>query len=159
MAKMKKRKLCWEASGSPQVIGYRLYWAESGKVDYSSSHVTLGNVTEIVLPDDLDGFDLCGGCLVFGVSALDELGNESDIITLDVPYQFDAPERPGNLWIETLEEYYTSNEDPVPKKQSGPIPLFERRQVPDVAERPETTGAESEYEKTSLKYIRGRDSN
>jgi hypothetical protein len=117
----------------------------------------LGDVTEIVLPDDLDGFEPCGGPLVFGVSALDELGNESDIITLDVPNQFDAPKMPGDFWIETMEEYYTNNGDQDPNEHSGPIPLFEHRPAPDDAARPQVTGAESEYERTSLKYIRERE--
>jgi hypothetical protein len=30
MAKLKKRILRWQASSSPQVIGYKLYWSESG---------------------------------------------------------------------------------------------------------------------------------
>ncbi len=159
MAKIKKRRLCWAASGSPQVIGYKLYWAESGKVDYNSRCATLGNVTEIVLPDDLDGFEPCGESMVFGVSAMDELGNESDIITLDVPYQFSAPQMPEDLWIETMEAYYTNNGDPAPKEHSGPIPLFEHRSVPDNAEEPQAADAESGYEQTSLKFIRGRDNN
>ena len=61
MAKLKKRILRWQASSSPQVIGYKLYWSESGDLNYDSNQVILGNVTEIVLPDDVDSFKPNGG--------------------------------------------------------------------------------------------------
>jgi len=53
MAKMKKRRLRWKASESQQAVGYRLYWAEGGEVGYDSPCVALGNVTEVILPDDV----------------------------------------------------------------------------------------------------------
>ncbi len=157
MAKIKKRKLCWEASGSPQVIGYKLYWAEGDTVDYNSHSTTVGNVTEVVLPDDLDGFEHCDGPLVFGLTALDELGNESDIITLDVPYQFNVPKMPEDLWIETLEEFFTSSDQPDMKKRSGPIPLFDESKVHGAMSEAESIASESQQAKGSLKYIRGND--
>ncbi len=100
VAKIKKRKLQWTASQSPQVVAYKLYWAQGEKVSYGSACATLGNVTEVVLPDDVSEFKPEAGPVEFGVTAVDELGNESDLVTVSAPHQFDAPLAPGELWFE-----------------------------------------------------------
>lgn len=105
MAKLKKRILRWQASSSPQVIGYKLYWSESGYLTYDSNQAMLGNVTEIVLPDDVDSFKPSGGPIELGIASIDELGNESDMIKLVAPYQFSIPEAPRDLRIEKLEQF------------------------------------------------------
>jgi len=109
MAKLKKRKLRWQASSSPQVIGYKLYWAERGDVNYNSNQALLGNVTEIVLPDAVDAFKPGDGQIEFGLTSVDELGNESDMITLKAPYQFSVPKAPQNLEMEKLEQFHTTH--------------------------------------------------
>jgi len=124
MAKMKKRKLCWKASKSQQVVGYRLYWAESGEVGYDSPFAALGNVTEVVLPDDVKGFSHKDGPIEFGVAAVDELGNESDLATFQASYQFNIPLAPEGLWIETLDKFQTEGEEPDDMKAPDPITLF-----------------------------------
>ena len=100
MAKIKKRKLQWTASQSPQVVAYKLYWAQEEEVSYDSLCATVGNVTEVILPDDVDAFTPDAGPVEFGVSAVDELGNESDMVKVSAPHQFNAPQAPGELWIE-----------------------------------------------------------
>jgi hypothetical protein len=109
MAKIKKRKLCWKASASTQVVGYKLYWSENSVLDYNSNCEMLGNVTEIILPDDVASFTPKAGPITFGVTAVDELGNESDFVTLAAPYQFNVPKAPDALHLQTLKDYYTSN--------------------------------------------------
>ena len=109
MARLKKRKLRWHASSSPQVIGYKLYWAERGDVNYNSSQALLGNVTEIVLPDDVDSFKPGEGQIELGITSIDELGNESDMITLKAPYQFSVPKAPQNFEMEKLEQFHTTH--------------------------------------------------
>jgi len=109
MAKLKKRKLRWYASSSPQVIGYKLYWSEAGDVNYDSNQALLGNVTEIVLPDDVYSFKPGDGQIEFGITSIDELGNESDMITLKAPYQFSVPKAPQNLKMEKLEQFHTTH--------------------------------------------------
>ena len=109
MAKIKKRNLSWKASGSSQVVGYKLYWSENSVVDYDSNCQMLGNVTEIVLPDDVASFKPKSGPITFGVTAVDELGNESDMITLAAPYQFNVPKAPDDLHLKTINDYYTSD--------------------------------------------------
>lgn len=109
MAKLKKRILRWQASSSPQIIGYKLYWSDSGDLNYDSNQAILGNVTEIVLPDDVDSFKPNGGPVELGISSIDELGNESDMIKLMAPYQFSVPEAPRNLRIEKLEQFHRTH--------------------------------------------------
>ena len=124
MAKMKKRKLCWKASESRQVVGYRLYWAEGGEVSYNSPFMALGNVTEVVLPDDVNGFSHKNGPIKFGVAAVDELGNESDLATLKASYQFNIPLAPEEMWFENLDEFHTEGEESYNEKPQGPTTFF-----------------------------------
>ena len=105
MAKIKRRKLKWIASESAQVVGYKLYWSEDGAVNYDSKCAILGNVTEIILPDDVNSFIPNGGPIEFAITALDELGNESDMITLKAPYQFNVPKAPDDLYMQKLDDF------------------------------------------------------
>ena len=130
MAKMKKRLLRWQASNSPQVIGYKLYWAQDGGVTYASSHATLGNVTEILLPDGIDAFSMGQGPVEFGVTAVDELGNESDMVTLTAPYQFSVPEPPMDLMIEAFNK-------PQPVQQMANAPRAPIMGEPSPVQHPE----------------------
>ena len=132
MGKMKKRKLCWEASESQQVVGYRLYWAESGDVSYGSPFAILGNVTEVIIPDDINGFSHKGGPIEFGVTAVDELGNESDHTTFEAPYQFNTPLAPKGVWIEPLDEFHTDGEKADDEKSADPMNLIAKGGDSDV---------------------------
>ena len=110
MAKIKRRRLKWVASESSQVVGYKLYWSENGELNYDSQGVMLGNVTEIVLPDDVKSFKPNGGPIVFGITAVDELGNESDMVTLTAPYQFNVPKAPDDLYLQKLEDFFVTDD-------------------------------------------------
>ena len=127
MAKIKKRKLRWEASASPQVVAYKLYWSAGDAVHYGSQCAALGNVTEIVLPDDIPDFKPAEGSVAFAITAVDEVGNESDLISLDAPYQFSAPLAPKDFWMESAEDFHTSTAVEETDEQKEPIPLLERR--------------------------------
>ena len=105
MAKIKRRRLKWVASSSRQVVGYKLYWSENGELNYDSQWVMLGNVTEVVLPDDVKPFTPNGGPIELGVTAVDELGNESDMVTMTAPYQFNIPKPPDDLYLQKLEDF------------------------------------------------------
>lgn len=109
MSKIKKRRFRWESSHSSQVVGYKLYWSEWGGVGYDSECAELGNVTQVVLPDEVVSFRPANGPVEFGLTAVDELGNESDMTILYAPYQFSVPEAPANLKIETMQEFYVDH--------------------------------------------------
>ena len=106
MAKIKKRKLIWEPSTSPNIIGYKLYWAEEGEVSYDSPSALIGNVTELILPEQVPSFPIAKGAIELGITAVNEMGNESDMIKFAAPFQFSAPEAPVGPRIETLKEFH-----------------------------------------------------
>lgn len=124
MAKIKRRKLRWTASDSPQVVGYKLYWAEGNeKVSYESPSEKVGNVTEILLPDAVERFAPLNGPVEFGITAIDELGNESDLITIAAPYQFNVPKAPAEFWIEDAEKSASPAKVQTPQPMPSPISL------------------------------------
>lgn len=103
MAIITKKKLNWKASASAQTIGYKLYWSRQGKLNYTSPSEYLGNVTEVIIPDGLSGFEAGTGPFDFGIVAVDDSGNESDMTTLTVPFHFIAPQAPGEIQIGDLD--------------------------------------------------------
>ena len=102
MAKFRKKKVSWDAVDNPDVAGYRLYWAVGGKVDYDSEFAEVGNVTEVILPDNVPSFPLVAGDIEIGVTAVSHKGNESDMSVFSAPFDFTAPEAPANLMIKDL---------------------------------------------------------
>jgi hypothetical protein len=106
MAKVKKRRLRWEPSASSNVIGYKLYWAEEGAVNYDSPCAMIGNVTEVVLPEQVPSFPIVKGAVELGITAINEIGNESDMMTFPAPFQFSVPDAPPRLRLEALKEYH-----------------------------------------------------
>jgi hypothetical protein len=111
MAKIRKRRIRWNASASPHVIGYKVYWSVGARVSYDSEYVGVGRRTEIVLPDDIPSIPLSGGAVDLGVTAVTEIGNESDMIRFPSPLEFGAPEPPLDLVLETVQDYYVHAED------------------------------------------------
>ena len=106
MAKVKKRRLVWEPSPSPNVIGYKLYWAEEGEVSYGSPCAMIGNVAEVVLPEQVPSFPIVKGAIELGITAVNEVGNESDMMILAAPFQFSVPDAPTSPALEALKEYH-----------------------------------------------------
>lgn len=106
MAKIKRRRLKWEPSKSSQVIGYKLYWEEGSGVDYDSDFAIVGNVTEVILPDDVKSFPVVQQAVELGVTALNEVGNESDMIKIYASFQFSVPDIPKKLEIEKADGYH-----------------------------------------------------
>jgi hypothetical protein len=102
MARVRKRKIHWNASNSLGVAGYKLYWAVGKEVNYDSDFAEVGNVTQVLLPDDISSFPLLAGDISLGVVAVDNIGNESDMATLSAPFDFSAPDAPTGLTVETI---------------------------------------------------------
>lgn len=105
MAKIKKRTISWGASTATDVTGYKLYWAvgANANVDYLSSFADVGNKVSIVIPDDVPTFPLVDNQMSLGVTAYDDIGNESDMtVVKNVPFDFVAPDAPTNLVVGTL---------------------------------------------------------
>jgi Tfp pilus assembly protein PilZ len=102
MGRVKKKRVRWELSSSPDVGIYRFYWSEHGEVNYDSDHADFGRVTDLILPDDIPSFPLKTGSMELGVSAINHAGNESDITRLTVDFNFDVPDAPQNLKVEDI---------------------------------------------------------
>jgi hypothetical protein len=102
MAKIRKYTLSWDASASTTVIGYKLYWSKGTAVSYDSKFIKVGNVTTIALPDDVT---LSDGPVMFGVTAIDRDGNESDMATIAEPYQMQVPQAPGGVAFKPSDEF------------------------------------------------------
>jgi Tfp pilus assembly protein PilZ len=102
MGKIRKKRIRWESSMTDDVVKYRLYWSENGMVSETSKYVDVGNVTEIVIPDDVPSFPLIRGNMAFGIAALTEAGNESDMTKMTAEIDFVLPDAPTNLMIEDV---------------------------------------------------------
>jgi hypothetical protein len=102
MARVRKRKVHWDTSNGLGVVGYKLYWAVGKGVNYDSDFADLGNVTEVILPDNVPSFPIDAGDIEIAVVAVDHIGNESDLTKLYAPFGFTAPDAPTGLAVETL---------------------------------------------------------
>ena len=106
MAKVKKRRLVWEPSTSSNIVGYKLYWSQEGKVSYDSPCAVIRNGTEVVLPDQVPSFPVVKGAVELGITAVNEIGNESDMMVVTAPFQFSVPDAPTSPALEALKEYH-----------------------------------------------------
>ena len=102
MAKIRRYKLSWDASDSKNVIGYMLYWAKGTEVSYDSKCLKVGNVVEISLPYSVLQSD---SPIIFGITAIDKDGNESDMIKMSEPFQLHVPKAPVRLSLKPLDGY------------------------------------------------------
>lgn len=99
--KVKNVVLSFPPSGSPDVVGYRLYaQASPDVVGYESPAWDVGNATSIDL-SILDGMTTKDGVYNIGITAVDDAGNESSMSILEgVALDFVAPDPPGPIVIE-----------------------------------------------------------
>jgi len=102
MGKIKQKRLRWEPAAGEEAAKYKLYWSENGTVDYTSSFAELGAVTQVTLPDDIPSFPRIAGDLEFGIAAVNQAGNESDITKISAYFDFTVPEAPKSLVVEDL---------------------------------------------------------
>lgn len=80
MAKVKSKRLFWDPSPAEDVVKHRIYYAagQGQPVSYDSRHVDVpGDEFEAKIDVVLEGED--EGVFSFGVAAIDDVGNESDI--------------------------------------------------------------------------------
>jgi hypothetical protein len=99
MAKFRARTLRWKAVDSDEVVGYKIYWSKGDRVTYESKSVYVQDISEIVIPDALEGFVPEPGVFMFGITSVDQWGNESDLTHLKEPFDFSVPPAPASLWV------------------------------------------------------------
>ena len=102
MAKLKRKRIRWNASTAPDVAGYKLYWAVGGGVNYDSDSAEVSNVTEVILPDDIASFPFVAAHIELGVTAVNHRGNESDMTKYSAPFDFTVPDAPMDLVVEDI---------------------------------------------------------
>jgi len=102
LPRFRSRKVRWEPSGSGDVVKYRLYWSTRGAVTYDSDFMDVGAMTEVTLPKDIPSFPLISGNIELAISAINEAGNESELIKAVVHADGTVPEAPQNLVIEEM---------------------------------------------------------
>jgi hypothetical protein len=102
MARVRARTLRWKAVESNGVVGYKIYWEKGDTVTYDSESIHIGNQAEIVIPDGLEGFVPETGQYMFGITTIDQWGNESDMTTMREPFHFSVPPAPESLWVAPL---------------------------------------------------------
>ena len=145
MAKLRKCKLVWAAVDAEEVVGYKLYWTHGPVVDYDCDAIFVGKVSEIVIPECVD---LAGGPVMFGITALDQEGNESDMTTLDEAFQLHAPQPPQRLRLATADEHIIrkapAEEEIEPEVLQRLIAQLEDREVPAQASPPRDPQDEDE---------------
>ena len=90
--KDRRARVCWNASASPNVVGYKLYWAIGGGVNYDSDFAEVGNVTEVILPDDIPSFSILPINIEIGVTAVNKMRRESDMAKYTVIFKFTIPD-------------------------------------------------------------------
>jgi len=98
MGKIRKRTLRWEPSAD--AARYRFYWSWKGPVGYESDFVEIENKTMVILPDELPSFPNIAGEIELGITAVNAVGNESEITKAKVYVDFTVPEAPKVLTVE-----------------------------------------------------------
>jgi hypothetical protein len=83
-----RARVHWNPSKSQQVVGYKLYWAVGRRVDYHADFTEIGNVKEVILPDDIPSFSVFPMNTEIGVTAVDHNGSESDMTKCTVIFKF-----------------------------------------------------------------------
>lgn len=102
MAKIRKYKLCWKASGSEAVTGYKIYWSMEAELDYDATCIEVGKVTEAEMPEEVALADVP---VRIGITAVDAYGNESDMAMMAEPYQLHIPKAPSGLSLIRSDAY------------------------------------------------------
>lgn len=103
MAKVRQYQISWTKSDSSDVVGYKIYYIPEGEVlNYGSPNVSVGDVDTIIIPKDIPAFPLIDGNYQIGLTAVDDVDNESDFIIQTCPFDLVAPNAPTNLAVTPL---------------------------------------------------------
>jgi hypothetical protein len=119
MAKIKKCKLSWTASRSNRTTGYKIYWSIGNEVNYDSRFIRVGKVTELMLPNDVT---LSDGPIMFGITAFNKEGNESDMTKISEPYRLHVPPAPTTLSLVTMDDFNIVDEPRPVTSHSATLP-------------------------------------
>lgn len=105
MTEIRKKRVRWTAAPDADVVSHRIRVGPEGTdLSYESSYVQIEMPdTEIILPDSFpaDTFGLDQN-YTLGISAVDDVGNEGDIVAVASPFDFVAPGVPTGIVVENV---------------------------------------------------------
>lgn len=104
MAKVIKKRIKFVPSDGVDVVAHRVYIApDPDELTYASLHVDVPvPESELIVPDEFPGFPMRDVMYSVGVTAIDDVGNESDMAVILAPFDFDAPPAPAGVVIEDV---------------------------------------------------------
>lgn len=105
MAVIKKKRVKWTAAPDADVVAHRVRVEhESEPLDNLSLFVEIPMPTcEVILPDAFPaGTFAAEGNYNLGICAVDDVGNEGDIIMVASPFDFVAPGVPTLIVVENI---------------------------------------------------------
>jgi hypothetical protein len=105
MAKIIKRKIWWNPVEGEDVVNYKVYTALQG-TDFTYDLPAIqveATITEVLAPEDFpEGtFDIDTNYNVW-ITAVDDVGNESDPLELNAPFDFVAPSSPSGGGVSSV---------------------------------------------------------
>jgi hypothetical protein len=113
MPLIRKRRIWWEPV--PEINEYVIYASQRRTVfdpqDFKWEatpdiiHKVIRGKTELILPDDWPEFPKEGGIFYVGITAKDEVGNESDPLVSEGRFKFLPPLSPAKGGIESLASF------------------------------------------------------
>jgi hypothetical protein len=95
-------------------FGVTPYTVSVSQVPTFSKKWKYHNINELDLPDILVGIALSGESIYLGISTVDEMGNESDIITLSELYNFSVPPAPEDFALIGQDDFKILEQDENP---------------------------------------------
>lgn len=94
MARIQSKTISWNPSASADVAGYRVYYKpdDGNAIQYGDPYIETPDA-QVAAPDDFPAgaFDAEGDYRI-GIGALDEMGNESDIVEIVHPFDLIPPQ-------------------------------------------------------------------
>jgi len=102
MAKIIGKKIKWVASSAADLVAHNLYVCKDTEtLTYDTQHVTVNMpAVEYILPGIFS--ITTEGTFKIGLTAVDDMGNESDMVNIASPFDFIAPSAPSGLQVINL---------------------------------------------------------
>jgi len=100
MAKIRRKKIQWTPGSD--AVAHKVYISQ-GAINYDTTPYQKVDMPacELVLPDDFPADINIEGDYYIGVTALDDMGNETDIVISEFPFPFDfvPPGLPSDIIV------------------------------------------------------------
>jgi len=97
MAKVKSYNIAWAAPVDADVVGYNLRWAWGSAPTGNETPFYIAGKATTTVQIPVAGMTANEGELYLALTALDDVGNESDPAVLHFPFDIVAPGPPTNL--------------------------------------------------------------